>query len=68
MESYDRLVRDGKEFDRIRVYLEENPVGAGLVGAAEKYPWSSAWERAGRGAGCGPGGPPHRCQTDSLKM
>jgi len=40
-ESYDRLVRDG-EFDRIREYIEWNPVKAGLVGKPEDFPWSSA--------------------------
>ena len=68
-ESYDHVVRDGKEFDRIRWYIEENPVRAGLAAEAEAYPWSSAWrEGADRGAGCGPGGPPHLCQPDSSKM
>ncbi len=30
-ESYDRLVRDAREFDRSRNYIEENPVRAGLA-------------------------------------
>ena len=41
-ESYDRLVRDRLEFERIRRYIENNPVRAGLVAAPEDYPWSSA--------------------------
>jgi putative transposase len=41
-ESYDHLVRDGPEFERIRCYIEQNPVKAGLVPSAEQYPWSSA--------------------------
>lgn len=41
-ESYDRLVRDGREFERIRRYIENNPVRAGLVSAPEDYLWSSA--------------------------
>lgn len=41
-ESYDRLVRDQKEFARIRNYIENNPVRAGLVGDASEYRWSSA--------------------------
>lgn len=41
-ESYDRLVRDGEEFQRIQRYIENNPVKAGLVGSAERFPWSSA--------------------------
>jgi hypothetical protein len=41
-ESYDHLVRDGVEFERIRVYIQQNPVTAGLVIAAERFQWSSA--------------------------
>ena len=59
-ESYDHVVRDGRELERIRGYVEENPVRAGLVARAEQYRWSSAWrEGAGQGAGCGSGEPPH---------
>ena len=47
-ESYDRWVREGREFGRIQAYIEENPVRAGLAGAPEDYPWSSA-SRALRG-------------------
>ena len=65
-ESYDHLVRDGKEFERIRGYIEENPVWAGLVAEAGEYRWSSAYVgEAGRGAGCGPGGPPHSSNSNS---
>jgi putative DNA methylase len=41
-ESYDHLVRNAKEFDRIQAYIEQNPVTAGLVADACQYPWSSA--------------------------
>jgi putative transposase len=41
-ESYDRLVRNGTEFDSIRNYIEQNPVRAGLVNVASEYAWSSA--------------------------
>ena len=41
-ESYDHLVRSGAEFERIRGYIEQNPVTAGLVTAADQYRWSSA--------------------------
>jgi len=41
-ESYDHLVRSGAEFDRIRAYIEQNPVKAGLAASAEEFPWSSA--------------------------
>ena len=48
-ESYDHSVRSG-EFEKIRGYIEENPVRAGLVREAGEFLWSSA----GR---AGPGGP-----------
>ena len=41
-ECYDRLVRDPSEFERIRRYIEDNPVHAGLVAEAREYRWSSA--------------------------
>ncbi|MGA8598750.1 MAG: transposase [Bryobacteraceae bacterium] len=41
-ESYDRLVRGPGEWDRIRMYIEQNPVRAGLVREAAEYRWSSA--------------------------
>jgi REP element-mobilizing transposase RayT len=41
-ESYDHLVRNDDEFDRIGRYIENNPVSAGLVHAPEQFPWSSA--------------------------
>ena len=42
-ESYDHWVRNGKQFDRIVQYIESNPVEAGLVDRAERWPWSSAF-------------------------
>jgi putative transposase len=41
-ESYDHWVRDLAEFERIRLYIERNPVVAGLVKRPEDWPWSSA--------------------------
>jgi putative transposase len=41
-ESFDRLVRNGDEFDRIRAYIEQNPVKAGLASLPDQFPWSSA--------------------------
>ncbi|MGB9458139.1 MAG: transposase [Bryobacteraceae bacterium] len=41
-ESYDRLVRDEREFERIARYIERNPVNAGLAASPEEFPWSSA--------------------------
>jgi len=42
-ESYDRLVRDGKEFERITYYIEMNPVTAGLAATPEEFRWSNSW-------------------------
>jgi putative transposase len=36
-ESYDHLVRHEREFGKIRNYIEENPVRAGLVTQANEY-------------------------------
>jgi REP element-mobilizing transposase RayT len=41
-ESYDHLVRHEREFEKIRNYIERNPVRAGLARAAREYRWSSA--------------------------
>lgn len=41
-ESFDRLVRDEAERERILRYIERNPVNAGLVASPEDFPWSSA--------------------------
>lgn len=41
-ESYDHWVRDGDELERIIEYVEANPVKAGLVSAADLWPFSSA--------------------------
>jgi len=45
-ESYDHWVRDNRESDRIKAYIENNPVRAGLVAKADDYPWSSAARKA----------------------
>jgi REP element-mobilizing transposase RayT len=47
-ESFDRLVRDEREFERIVAYIEENPVKAGLATTPEEFPWSSARPIANR--------------------
>ena len=36
-ESYDHLVRHEREFEKIRNYIEGNPVRAGLVREASEY-------------------------------
>ncbi|OAI41588.1 hypothetical protein AYO40_02955 [Planctomycetaceae bacterium SCGC AG-212-D15] len=46
-ESYDHWVRDEEEMHRIIVYIENNPVAAGLCARPEDWPWSSARFRAG---------------------
>ena len=45
-ESYDHLVRSDVEFERIRAYIEQNPVRAGLAASPEQFRWSSAREAA----------------------
>ena len=48
-ESYDHTVRNENEFEKIRGYIEENPVRAGLIKVASEYRWSSAgWATRGR--------------------
>ncbi len=45
-ESYDHLVRSADEFHRIRNYIEQNPVMAGLAATAGGFRWSSAFASA----------------------
>jgi REP element-mobilizing transposase RayT len=40
-ESFDHWVRSPKPFDKIRAYIENNPVSAGLATAPQDWPWSS---------------------------
>ena len=49
-ESFDHMVRNEREFEKIRSYIEENPVRAGLAAKASEYRWSSA----GRATGVSP--------------
>ena len=47
-ETFDRTVRNQQEFEKIRNYIEANPVRAGLVTEASEYRWSSAgWPTRG---------------------
>ena len=39
-ESYDHVVRDGEELDRIIAYVLNNPVKAGLVKNWRQWKWS----------------------------
>ncbi len=41
-ESFDHWVRNGAEAEKIRLYIEQNPVRAGLTPFATSWPWSSA--------------------------
>jgi REP-associated tyrosine transposase len=41
-ESFDHWVRNTAEGQKIRTYIERNPVTAGLVKNAKDWPWSSA--------------------------
>jgi len=41
-ESFDHWIRDEAEFEKIKTYIEKNPVMAGLVERPEIWPWSSA--------------------------
>jgi REP element-mobilizing transposase RayT len=40
--SYDRLVRNAGEFERICDYIEKDPVVAGLAAMPDAFPYSSA--------------------------
>ena len=41
---WDRAIRDERHYGRAIAYIEENPVRAGLVEAAARWPWSSVHE------------------------
>jgi putative transposase len=41
-ESFDHWIRDSSQFERIRSYIERNPVKAGLAKKPEDWLWSSA--------------------------
>ena len=41
-ESFDHWVRTPTESGRIRQYIEQNPIKAGLVSSADQWLWSSA--------------------------
>ena len=41
-ESFDHWIRDGAEFERVRQYIEWNPVAAKLAARPENWRWSSA--------------------------
>jgi REP element-mobilizing transposase RayT len=39
-ESYDHVIRNEKEFERIVTYIIENPVKAGLVEEWQQWPYT----------------------------
>ena len=41
-ESFDHWIRSAESFERIRTYIESNPVKARLVERSEDWKWSSA--------------------------
>lgn len=41
-ESFDHWIRDRAQFERVRTYIERNPVKAGLVVRPKDWKWSSA--------------------------
>ncbi len=45
-ESFDRWIRNSAQFERVRSYIEQNPVKAGLTKRQEGWRWSSAAKRA----------------------
>ncbi|MBI3823834.1 MAG: hypothetical protein HY289_14285, partial [Planctomycetes bacterium] len=57
-ESYDHWIRDAEELGRILLYVEGNPVKAGLVTSPEDWLFSSAWYR--KKVGLEPGEPLRR--------
>jgi REP element-mobilizing transposase RayT len=62
-ESYDHLVRNEAEFERVKRYIEWNPVNAGHISVPEQFPWSSAARKGGGGAEA----PPHYCPKEIFK-
>ena len=44
-ESYDHWIRNDDEFYRVIDYVEQNPVKAGIVKAADQWQFSSAYDR-----------------------
>ncbi|HEY7303859.1 MAG TPA: hypothetical protein VH601_07095 [Bryobacteraceae bacterium] len=51
-ECYDHWVRDEDEFRRIRSYIEQNPVKAGLVTEPAAFRWSSVYGRLDESRRC----------------
>lgn len=45
-ESFDHWIRTGAEFEKVKRYIEQNPVRAGLATASAQWPWSSAAQKS----------------------
>lgn len=43
-EYFDRMVRNDREFDQVRRYIEWHPVKAALVSRPSEFEWSSAYQ------------------------
>jgi len=43
-ESFDHWIRHPAQFEKVRIYIENNPVRAGLAQRPEQWPFSSAAE------------------------
>lgn len=56
-EYHDRFIRDDDHYRNAVVYIENNPVKAGLVKAAEAWRYSSAWRHEEKEAGKDAGAP-----------
>ena len=41
-ESFDHWIRNEGEFEKVKSYIERNPVLAGLASHEKEWPWSSA--------------------------
>jgi putative transposase len=42
-ESFDHWIRHPQQFEKVKVYIEHNPVRAGLATTPEQWPYSSAF-------------------------
>ena len=43
-ESFDHWIRSDAQLEKVRTYVEQNPVKAGMVAKAEQWQWSSAYK------------------------
>ena len=62
-ESFDHWIRNAAEFERLRRYIEWNPVSAKLVAKPEDWKWSSASSHKTNFRGAGPRTARNGCAT-----